>query len=365
MKFIRFIPFLLLLNDSCIEQFEIKDSAFVRSIVVDGIITDKPGPYTINLTYSSTVNSDLDKSDVVTGALITLHDNEGNSEQYTEVAPGTYRTSEGGMQGVVGKSYYITIRHNEKEYVSRPSRMLPSGTITDINGTFEENVLNFSNPVLPQDGIRVVFSSKGEPGAPNLFRWRWSGTYQVETFPSLRMKPGPRKILYADPFPCSGFIGNGPNLIFVRPCECCTCFQTEYGKAIMITENSFFNADEFNNVQLTIIPYETTRLWFKYRMKLEQVSLDEEAYEYWRKVKAQEDGRADIFQPNTIRIEGNLTCTSNPDERILGFFSAGAIAEISYEIPRTLMKKLLKQDETINDCRLQYPGSTTTRPPLW
>jgi hypothetical protein len=365
MKLFRFILLLIIILDGCVEPYEIENDEFVQSIVVDGMITDKPGPYFLKLNYSTRTSLDLDKAPAVTGASIVLHDDEGNTEPYKELGPGLYSTSASGMQGVVGRSYHITITVDEKQYVSKPSRIYPAGTINDVYATFAESVLNPDNLELPQNGIRVYFNAEGEQGSPNLFRWRWTGTYEVETYPALRVKAGPMKTILPDPIPCSGYIAPGNILTQIGPCECCRCYVPDYGTEINISENQFFQATEFNNMLLATVPYDSKRFYFKYRIALEQLSLDEEAYDYWRIIKQQQEGQSDIFQPNTVRIKGNVECVSNPSERVLGFFSASAVEEKLFDIPKSLNKGLLKQDTAIIDCRVKFPGSSNQKPPLW
>jgi hypothetical protein len=364
MKLLRLLPLLLLFIDSCVEPFELKQGEFIEALVVDGMITDKVGPYMLTLKRSSPTSVKIADAPGVSGAIITLHDDEGNSVQYIEAAPGIYFTPPNTMQGTVGRSYHITIKLQGKEYASRPSTMMPGGTITSLYGKFEENVINFDDLTEPQDAIRIYFSSKGEPGFDNLYRWRWSGIYEVLTFPDLHMRAGPRGSKIPDPFPCSGLVFNGV-MTRLFPCECCTCFMPEYNQIAHVSDNKFFQSGEFNDVLLATLPYEAKRFYFKYRIKLEQLSLDEESYEYWRLARAQQDGRTDIFQPNSIKMAGNIECITDPDERVLGIFSASAIAEETFDLPRGLNRKLLKPDTLIRDCREVYQGATNVRPPMW
>jgi hypothetical protein len=363
MKVLRFLPLLLILVDSCVEPFEIAQENFVEALVVDGMITNQPGPYRLTLKRAVGTNADLAEMPAVTGALITLHDDEGNLFPYNELAPGVYLTSNS-VQGVVGKSYYVTISWKGKEYVSKPSTMMPAGVINDVYAQFEENVINFDDLRKPQDAIRVYFNSKGEPDFPNKFRWRWSGIYQVHTFPELAVRNGPRGSKIPDPLPCSGYKYNGM-FQFVFPCECCNCYMPEFGQRVIVTENSFFNTSEFNNVLLATLPYEGKRFYYKYRIKMEQMSLDDDAYDYWRLAQAQQEASSDIFQPNTIRMTGNITCTTDPNERVLGLFYASGVAEKTYDLQRTLYNKLMDVDTFFTDCRQTYQGSTNIKPPLW
>jgi hypothetical protein len=364
MRLLKFLPFLLIFIDACVEPLELKDDEFVDALVVDGMITDKPGSYTLTLKHSSRTNAKVEKTAGISGAIVTLHDSEGNSVQYNEAAAGIYVTPVNAIQGIVGRSYHVSISVNGKEYVSKPSKMMPAGTIDAIYGQFEENVINFHDLRLPQDAIRIYFNSTGTPGYPNMFRWRWTGTYEVLTYPDLAVRNGPRGSKIPDPLKCSGLTYNGVfNRVF--PCECCQCYVPEYSQQVQVSENSFFSSTEFNNVLLATLPYEGARFFYKYRLKMEQISLDETSYDYWRLAMAQQKSVSDIFQPNTIRMTGNIECVSDPNERVLGIFSASAIVEKTYDVPRTLYNKLMEVSTYYTDCRQTYAGSTNVRPPQW
>jgi hypothetical protein len=363
MKLLRLIPLLLILIDSCVEPFELNQSIFANALVVDGTITNQLSKHPITLRRAVGANVKVDEMPYVTGAQITLFDNEGNVTPYQELAPGFYFASNL-IQGVVGRSYYVKIKSEGNEYASHPSTMMPSGKVDEVYGQFQENAINFDDLTRPQHAIKIYFNSRGEPGSAK-FRWRWSGIYEVLTYPGLRVKAGPKGTSIPDPLPCSGLIFKNSTLQRIFACECCTCFNPEFSQTVKVSENTFFNTTEFNNVPIATIPYEQTRFYHKYRVKVEQLSLDDEAHEYWRLVQAQQESSSNIFQPSTIRLTGNIVCTTDPDQRVLGLFYATAISEMTYDVPRTLYHKLLDEDTIFMDCRLKYKQSTTVRPPFW
>jgi Domain of unknown function (DUF4249) len=85
---------LLLLTGSCIDRINIEvPDSYSSQLVVDGVITDEPGPYTVKLTKSVRVEKFLLLSQkTVSGAVVTISDNVGNSEVLAEKELGIYRT---------------------------------------------------------------------------------------------------------------------------------------------------------------------------------------------------------------------------------------------------------------------------------
>lgn len=364
MKFVRLIILLLLFSDACVEPLDLKEYPSEPGLVVNGMITDKPGPYTVTLHMSSSADTDIDRQPVVSGAHITLYDDIGNQEELTETSSGTYQTAANGLRGTLGRSYHLRILVNEKEYVSKDSRMLPAGAIDEVYGEFAQNSINHDDISQPQDAIRIYLNSHGETGYPNLFRWRWSGIYQVHTYPELNTRLE-RDVEVPDPLPCSGYINDEGVLRAVSPCECCDCWVSEAGDRILLSNNQFVENGVFRKELIHTFPVTSQRFFYKYRIVVEQLSVDEEIYDFWRLIEAQQSSGGNIFQPNTIRVKGNVTCVTDPKENVLGIFAACSITEKAYVIPRGLINKPLYPDSLIADCRQAYSPATNVRPPFW
>src|SRR5688500_11001861 len=128
MRFVRILPLLLLLLDACVERLDMPVVAFTPALVVDGLLTDQPGPHVVKLFKSSKPNSNMDWIDHVKGATVSITDDQGNKENLVETADGYYATSVN-FTGVVGRSYQLLIRTTDgKEYQSTFQKMGPSGS---------------------------------------------------------------------------------------------------------------------------------------------------------------------------------------------------------------------------------------------
>ncbi len=367
MKLLQLLfPVLLVVMDGCVEPLKLDDyNSYRTQLVVDGMITDQPGPYTVSLYQSLPLNADIDLPSRVTGAIVTLFDDAGNQETLTEITDGKYQTSANGMHGIVGRKYHITISVNEKEYASRPQQMFPAGSITDLFAEFEENAINHDDLTKPHDAVRVYCNAKGEAGAPNLFRWRWSGTYELRTFPELHERfVGTSPDPIPDPFPCSGYIYREGALVSVDACDCCNCWANETAGTALVSKNTFAEANTFNRELIATLPFVWQRFYYKYHVKLEQLSLSPEVYDFWRLVQAQQNSGGDIFQPNSIRISGNIVCTTDPEEDVVGVFGVSAVTEQSFFIPSGIFKKLVIPDTITFPCQQAYK-STNIKPIFW
>lgn len=366
---IRLLPLLLLLSDACIDRYELPQQIMTPSLVVDGMITSMPGPYTIELSVASDLNTNLNSRVPVTRATIKIGDDLGNEETLKEVSPGVYQTSENGIRGTVGRKYYTVIRTEDKEYRSEPQEMLPPGAIDEIRHSFRADAINQNDPGEPQDVLDVRIDASGVEGYRNLFRWRWSSLHEVRTFPELRTREvGRPPVKIPDPLQCSGYIpGPFQTIQKVDICTCCNCWVPEYGARATISKNNAVSNNSFNDVFIARVPVDHWRFTLRYFMRVEQFSLTEEAYEFWKLIQSQQEGEGSLFQPNAVQVKGNIYNTADAEEKVLGFFGVSAVTQKDFfidirEVPSEIE---IKRDTVRGSCLGYFGGSSNKKPIFW
>jgi hypothetical protein len=368
MKPLRFFPILFLFADACIERYDLPELMSEPKLVVNGMITNQPGPYTVELFISSDLNTNLNKPTAVAGAVIKIVDDEGNWERLIEKSVGVYQTNPTGMQGREGKKYHIEIAIGEKQYRSAPQELVAAGEISDVRYEFQLDAINRNEPAKPQDVLNVYIDSKGVAGETNLFRWRWSSTHEVRTFPELRTREfGRPPVVIPDPLVCSGYVpGPAGTIRKVDICTCCNCWVEEFAQRAMVSNNQAVKADQFNSVQIAKVPVDHWRFSVKYYMKIEQFSLSQEGYNFWKLVQSQQEGEGSLFQPNSVKVKGNVFSTTS-DEEVLGFFGVSGVAEREFFIDRRQVpsKVEIKADTVKGSCLGQFSGSSNRKPVFW
>ncbi len=368
MKQCALIIFALLVFQGCVEKLGLPESVYQKHMVVDGLLTDANGPHTIALFFS---NSAGDKSyEPITGASVAVTDGDGESHTFTETTGGEY-VSAGTFIGQIGQKYTLHIVVNGKEYTSSPQTMYPAGEISNIYAEFEPGSINPGSFDGPRDSFTVwIDANSGEASDHGLFRWRTKGTYEVRTFPELHKKVQlpktnpPRYI--SDPLPCSGFYYDSVAQQVIRTgvCECCNCWIDEYGGGALISDERFVVNKEFSRVFVARIPIDPARFYRKYHIEVEQLSLNEDIYSFWKVVKSQQnDG---IFQPNTSVVRGNIYNVDDPSEVVLGMFAVSAVRTKTIMIYREdIPVDVGLIDSSTNACYKTYLGSTNVKPPFW
>jgi hypothetical protein len=307
--------------DSCVERVYISQADSVFPLVVDGGITNEPGPYHIKLSRASKVGGDLTQDKTVFAQQVAIFDDQGNSEILSVDENGTYSTST--FQGVVGRQYFIRINTRDgKTYESVPEIMKPAGTVDSV---YFEFVSSHDQSGAETYGFNIFSNFSGYPQGNNLFRWKFAGTYRVETHPELQTEPaGEGRI--PDPPPCSGWVYASHTLSKVGPCECCICWASLTEQLPEISDSQVSVNGQFKNIQVGFVPVEYWTFFDKIMVSVRQLSLSQSEYDYWRIVRQQLEGGGSLFQPAIGKARSNLFM-KNGSEEVYGYFTVAAVSK--------------------------------------
>jgi len=358
-----------ILTNSCIDQLDVNIDRGEFILVVEGFIITQPGPHIISITksakYVSFINSPIL---AVKNANVIIRDQNGEvtllKEEFREfIIPGPIPKLEissigdyatpAGFRAVVGNSYILQITTEEgKTYQSIPELVTKAPEIDSLILKYKE--FPSLDPIEFVFGDFVsgveVYSQWQDPGdETNYYMWQSSGTYKITTHPD-------QHVIF--PF------GGGPAI--PDPLDCCAiCWIDEANsdRSIKIMKDNNSNGNLVTNL-VAFIADDGGRYMEKYFIKVEQYSISEEAYLFFKLLKNQLSINGDIFDPPPATIRGNMISLGSPDEDVIGYFRASDVSVKSIFIPRKILEdtKVLK---VINDdCRV-LRNSTTQRPLFW
>jgi hypothetical protein len=373
MKRIFFVCAMFVALDSCIDPFLVDVDQGQSTLVVEGMITDQPGPYEVKLTYTNDVNDQLNTIPQVHGATVVLYDDQGNSELLTETQPGVYQTSATGIQGQVGNQYHIQITLSDNSiFKSEPETLMPVGEIKDFYYEFEQKVdaslENFSEPA---NGFNLYVDAEVLPQQEGMVRWRTTGIFELRAFPEKRVKyesaPKGDIIVVPDPPLCSGWKYNTKTkqLEYKGECECCTCWVTQYDSEPIISDPKFVKDGEVKKQFLRFIPASRRIFYNKYYIDVEQLSMSKKTYDFWQAVKKQRATGSDLFQTPPPAAQGNIVVVAGK-QKAMGYFAASSVKTKSLFLGKELIPYVLPPTDTIPEsCTTAYRYSTATKPSFW
>ena len=108
-------PCLFILLISCQKTVTLKLDTVPPQIVIQGNLTDGPGPDTVKIIRSINFYAD-NIFPTVSGANVIITDNAGNKESLTEAIPGSYITNT--LRGVPGNTYTLSVTVNDSTYTA-------------------------------------------------------------------------------------------------------------------------------------------------------------------------------------------------------------------------------------------------------
>jgi hypothetical protein len=116
MKNIISILLAALLFTSCEKTVDLKYKSNTSKIIIEGNITNEPGPYFIKITKSVSLSA-TGNYPTIDNAVVTISDNAGNNETLTPQGNGLYRTSL--LTGVSGRTYTLTVNAESKTFTAQ------------------------------------------------------------------------------------------------------------------------------------------------------------------------------------------------------------------------------------------------------
>ncbi len=326
----------------CIDPLELDVDVEVKLLIVEGGIDTNFGPHTIALSTSAKFGSVFDGFVApVKKAIVFVRGQNGTNTFLIEVEDGIYETPTS-FKGEVGSAYSINIKtRNGGHYISIPEKIVAVPAIESL--TFE-----FSSIAKPKSGSKsgiIVSSNFRDPeNEQNFYKWDYEGTFKFIAFPELYTDPET-----GQPAP--------------KPC-CKECWFSETNtKTVSILSDRNVNGGMIST-PVAFIEDDGLRFHDKYLVRIKQQSLSKEAYEFFKILDSQLSISGDIFDPPPATIRGNISSINNPEEEVIGFFTAKDISVDAIFLLRSDLDDHQRMAVIHNDCRVKI-GATAKRPVYW
>lgn len=304
---------------SCQEEYRVDLQNTDPFLVVDGLITDKPGPHSVRLSKSVKFQDQF-VPQAVSGANLHISGSDGQSVALTEGQPGLYQTP-ADFAGTIGQSYVLHITTQEgQQYVSAPQTLMPPLNIDSIFGQLGEEVFylhsQVSNNVYATavDGTNAFLKTSGRNEDAASFRFVselylqyliiYGGGAVIDTYDYCWIRRQINDQLGTD-------LGNKNNM------------QNATDKTGFVIRN---------RNQLTHYGF-SEQLYQPHRVIINKIfTLNEDSFEFHKAKNDQLSDEGRFFDPIAAQIQGNMQCISDPQKVVLGLFEASSELIITYKI---------------------------------
>jgi len=92
------------------------------------------------------------------------------------------------------------------------------------------------------------------------------------------------------------------------------------------------------------------RIRLKYSILVKQYGVTKEAYDYWLQLQQNTESLGTLFDPQPSQLTGNIKCSSDLSEPVLGFFSAGTTSEKRIFISSDYLPRVRKYVTSFDNC---------------
>ncbi len=330
---------MVVVSFSCIDPIRLDVPDGSGALVIDGLISDQPGPYTVNL--SRTINFDNTRplrvfSQPEKKAVVRIEDNLGSSETLVEATAGKYQSVN--LRGQIGRSYRVVVQTADgATYSSSWEEIAPVPTVDHLETEFAVYDKLFINTngvprIAKREGFYMYSVTDDPADTRNFYRWQVDGIFEFFS------------------------LTDNANI------KQCWAPLTRLESKITIADDTHFNGKRFRQF-VCIVPYERPT---KFLVKLRQQSMTEKAFHFWEMSLNQQVATGSLFDPPPSAIPGNVTNDNDPEQIVIGYFGASAVAKFDLLIDRFKASGLVAAHPEIavrpGDCRAHEPGATNIKP---
>jgi len=314
---------------SCTEKFQPKlDNKYDELMVVDGKITNTPGPYTVTLSTSSEIDNIAFKP--LPNATVIISDDLGNTETLVETDLGVYNTAASGIQGVVGRRYKVSINTPEgKSYESALEELKAPIGIDTVKALTETQLIPNQDDV-SKSGYQFYVSSQTAEGNETFYYWELEETYEYNArwiIYYMFFKEDDRSLI-VNRSTFNLFFENHPqNLIRPENSFLHTCWKSSPVKERFTYRTTNLSEQTIKDLPLHFIPFEDIKLSKRYSLLVKQLSISQNAYAFFNSIEDQTSEEDLLYTKQPYQIRGNIFNTEDIDEPVLGYFLTAGSSE--------------------------------------
>jgi hypothetical protein len=313
------IGLMALIFGHCVEPYipTLEPEDTENLLVVEGMITDETGPFSIRL--SSTVpvyhyRNILENPVPVEGAEVQIADDKGNVYQLFEMDQGWYETEESNLKGIAGYTYTLMVNTSDgKEYQSTPVLMQEGPEIDRVH--YQEVKRTYFDLATPyeENWLNIMVDSKAAGEENTYLKWDFEETWEFNMPKYVLVNQGWDE---GSPPPTWETLEIDPEKVH--------CWVTEHSKSILIKSTVDDPTNAVRNFILQSIGPQHDRLNIKYSILVKQYRISGDLYKYFKRIRESNEETGGIYERTPSQIIGNIQCC-NTDEPALGYFLASSV----------------------------------------
>lgn len=180
------------------------------------------------------------------------------------------------------------------------------------------------------DGIQIYANTHDPKNSTRYYKWDYEETWEINSsYPNYLRYVGNGNVVYRDP--------SEPSKLFY-------CWGFNRSVSILLGSSARLADDVISLAPLTFVPDFSEKTSVRYSILVKQYSLDRKSYDFYRLMKSNTESLGSVFDPLPSELTGNITCVSNPDEKVIGFVTASTVSEKRIFIRRSQINSKYRPD---------------------
>lgn len=282
---------------SCTEPYALQSNTYESALVVEAVLTNEAKQHEVKLTR--TYRLEENDNEVETGAVVKIYGDDGSVQDFNEV-DGVYKSTNI-FQAIAGVKYKLTIEtSNGNNYVSNLETLT---TATQLDTITASAVVN--NGV---SGVEIVANSFDPLNTSKYYRYTYEETYKV-----IVPRWSPNKLTFTEDNTVQISLRDDP--------ETRTCYSSNKSNEIIITSTNELLEDRITNFPVRFIPQDDYSIANRYSILVTQYIESYDSYNFYRILKSFSNSGNVLSQIQPGFIYGNIQCTNNPNEKVIGIFN--------------------------------------------
>jgi len=189
------------------------------------------------------------------------------------------------------------------------------------------------------DGAQVYVNTHDDSNASQYYKWEYHETWEFHA----NFQPN---IAYTHSTPNpAGIMRIDPDTSIYK------CWNDDYSDQILIGTTVNLTRDRVY-LPLAFTPRGSVKMSVLYSIEVKQNVLSKQAYEFYEKLKKNTETTGSIFDAQPSNINGNIHCTTSPEEIVLGFINISSLSK----------KRLFIYNSQLPDWRYNEPCLIYDRP---
>lgn len=287
---------------SCTEPYALQSNTYESALVVEAVLTNEAKQHEVKLT--KTYRLEENENEVETGAVVKIYGDDGSVQDFEEI-DGIYKSTNI-FQAIAGVKYKLTIEtSNGNNYVSNLETLT---TITPLEEITASAVTN--NGVR---GVEIAANSYDPLNTSKYYRYTYEETYKV-----IVPRWSPNKLT---------FTSDNEIIISLRDDpQTRTCYTTNKSNNIILASTIEMTEDRVTNFPVKFIPQNNYSIANRYSILVKQYVESFNSYNFYRILKSFSNSGNVLSQIQPGFIYGNIQCTNNPNEKVIGIFNVASVS---------------------------------------